>query len=138
MVVQHCQNEKYYSRLGGEAPKLHEFLGSKTSQSQQPRLFPYDVANGINTIEVLKQIRAEFPAQTMTTIWDGAPYHRSHLVKDEAKSLNINLQPLSAYSPDFMPALTSLAMVQGRSDLSHLLSESGRVDSTSRAVSTTP
>lgn len=79
------------------------FYGVYIYNLGQVRLFPYDVANGINTIEVLKQIRAEFPAKTMTMIWDGAPYHRSHLIKDEAKTLNINLQPLSAYSPDFMP-----------------------------------
>jgi transposase len=79
------------------------FYGVYIYNLGQVRLFPYDVANGLNTIEVLKQIRAEFPERTMTMIWDGAPYHRSQLVRDEAQTLNINLQPLSAYSPDFMP-----------------------------------
>jgi transposase len=79
------------------------FYGVYIYNLGQIRLFPYDVANGLNTIEVLQQIRAEFPERSMTTIWDGAPYHRSQLVKDEAKTLDVNLQPLSAYSPDFMP-----------------------------------
>jgi transposase len=79
------------------------FYGVYIYNLGQVRLFPYDVANGLNTIEVLQQIRAEFPERTMTMIWDGAPYHRSQLVKDEAKTLDVNLQPLSAYSPDFMP-----------------------------------
>lgn len=38
----------------------------------------------------------------MTAIWDGAPYHRAQVVKDEAKDLKVNLLTLSAYSPDFM------------------------------------
>jgi len=79
------------------------FYGVYIYNLGQVRLLPYDVANGLNTIEVLKQIRAEFPDHKMTAIWDGAPYHRSQLVKDEAKTLNVNLLPLPAYSPDFMP-----------------------------------
>jgi len=79
------------------------FYGVYIYNLGQVRLLPYDVANGLNTIEVLKQIRAEFPGPKMTAIWDGAPYHRSQFVKDEAKTLNVNLQPLPAYSPDFMP-----------------------------------
>jgi transposase len=39
----------------------------------------------------------------MTVIWNGATYHRSQVVQDEAQVLNINLQRLPAYSPDFMP-----------------------------------
>lgn len=39
----------------------------------------------------------------MNLVWDGAPYNRSQIVQDAAKELEINLQPLSAYSHDFMP-----------------------------------
>ncbi len=39
----------------------------------------------------------------MNLVWDGAPYNRSQIVQDAARELEINLQPLSAYSPDFMP-----------------------------------
>ena len=55
------------------------------------------------SIEVLKQLRAEFPALEMTLIWDGASYHRSGEVKTAAAELQIELEPLPAYSPDFMP-----------------------------------
>jgi transposase len=79
------------------------FYGVYLYNLGQVRLFPYEVANGLNSIDVLKRISAEFPDQKMTAIWDGAPYHRAQAVKDEAKNLNLNLQPLSAYSPDFMP-----------------------------------
>jgi transposase len=79
------------------------FFGVYLYNLGQVRLFPYEVANGLSSIDVLKRIRAEFPDQKMTIIWDGAPYHRAQSVKDEAKNLKVNLQPLSAYSPDFMP-----------------------------------
>ena len=39
----------------------------------------------------------------MTVVWDGAPYHRAKLVTQAASALGIRLQPLPAYSPDFMP-----------------------------------
>ena len=39
----------------------------------------------------------------MTVIWDGAPYHRSQVVFDVAAELNIHIQQLPGYSPDFMP-----------------------------------
>jgi transposase len=79
------------------------FYGVYLYNLGQVRLFPYEVANGLSSIDVLKRIRAEFPDQKMTIIWDGAPYHRAQSVKDEAQNLKVNLQPLSAYSPDFMP-----------------------------------
>ena len=67
------------------------------------RLFPYNKADGVNTIDVLKQLRVEFPERDITLIWDGAPYHRSRLVKQAASALEIELVPLPSYSPDFMP-----------------------------------
>ncbi|NJL61344.1 MAG: hypothetical protein HC903_05340 [Methylacidiphilales bacterium] len=33
----------------------------------------------------------------------GAPYHRAQSVKEALEVLQINLEPLPAYSPDFMP-----------------------------------
>ncbi|MGB3295651.1 MAG: transposase [Phormidesmis sp.] len=39
----------------------------------------------------------------MKLIWEGAPYHRSPSVHDTAQTLDIDLCPLPAYSPDFMP-----------------------------------
>ncbi|MTW21519.1 transposase, partial [Allochromatium palmeri] len=34
---------------------------------------------------------------------DGASYHRAGAVRELAQELSITLQPLPAYSPDFMP-----------------------------------
>ena len=79
------------------------FYGIYLYNLGEVRIFPYDTANGLNTIEILKSLKAEFPDRVMNLVWDGAPYHRSQIVKDAAQEHEIHLQPLSAYSPDFMP-----------------------------------
>jgi len=66
-------------------------------------IFPYVKADQFNTIDVLKHLRTKFPDQDITLIWDGAPYHRAQAVKEALKVLQINLEPLPSYSPDFMP-----------------------------------
>lgn len=67
------------------------------------RILPYEKAEKFNTIDVLKKLRIEFPESAMTIVWDGAPYHRAKIVQEAALALDINLQPLPGYSPDFMP-----------------------------------
>lgn len=84
-------------------PQKSLLLWGVPLQSWPGQVFPYDTANGLNSIDVLKQIRAEFPDVEITLIWDGAPYHRSGEVKTVASDLKIDLEPLPAYSPDFMP-----------------------------------
>jgi transposase len=79
------------------------FYGVYIYNLGEVRIFPYQTANGINTIEVLNSLKTEFPHQPINLLWDGASYHRSRIVQDAAKELDVNLQPLSAYSPDFMP-----------------------------------
>jgi len=69
----------------------------------QVRIIPYDKANQFNCVDVLKKLRAEFPDIPLKLVWDGAPYHRAHLVTQEAEALDIALEPLPGYSPDFMP-----------------------------------
>jgi transposase len=49
------------------------------------------------------ELRTQFPEIPITLIWDGAPYHRSAQVQDIAELLEIHLEPLPSYSPDFMP-----------------------------------
>jgi transposase len=38
----------------------------------------------------------------MTVVWDGAPHHRAELVKQAASALDIEPEPLSGYSSDFI------------------------------------
>jgi transposase len=79
------------------------FYGVYIYNLGQVRIFPYDKAEQFHTIDVLTRLRAEFPEQTMTVVWDGASYHRAANVKAAAAARSVRLQPLSGYSPDFMP-----------------------------------
>ena len=67
------------------------------------KLYPYDRANSETTIELLEILRRELPETPSTVLWDGASYHRAQAVIQRAEKLRINVLPLSAYSPDFMP-----------------------------------
>ena len=67
------------------------------------KLSPYERANSETTLELLETLRREVPATPLTVLWDGASYHRAQAVIQRADELRINLLPLSAYSPDFMP-----------------------------------
>jgi transposase len=69
----------------------------------QGRLGPHARANGEHTTAVLHRLRAEFPSDTLTLIWDGAPYHRATAARAEAASPGTTLLPLPAHSPDLTP-----------------------------------
>lgn len=97
------EGERFWVSSCSPGLKKVSFYGVYLYNLGQVRFFPYDQANGVNSIEVVKQLRAEFPALEMTLVWDGAPYHRSGQVKTALAELEIELQPLPGYSPDFMP-----------------------------------
>jgi transposase len=85
-------------------------LGAKVScygvyfyNQGQVKLYPYDRATSETTIELLETLRRELPGVPLTVLWDGASYHRAQVVTQRAEALQINLLPLPAYSPDFMP-----------------------------------
>ncbi len=103
IIVWSIKGERFWVSSSSPGRAKVSFYGVYLYNLAQVRLFPYDQANGLNCIEVLKQLRAEFPALEITLIWDGAPYHRSGEVKTAAADLKIKLEPLPAYSPDFMP-----------------------------------
>src|SRR3954462_5984625 len=67
------------------------------------RLWPYACANGEHTVDVLRRLRTEWPADKLIIVWDGASYHRAGVGREAAEALNIDLVPLPGYSPDFMP-----------------------------------
>jgi transposase len=91
--------------VSSSSPGLRKvsFYGVYIYNLGQVRIFPDDKAEQFHTIDVLTRLRAEFPEQTMTVVWDGASYHRAANVKAAAAALEVRLQPLSGYSPDFMP-----------------------------------
>jgi transposase len=55
-------------------------------------------------IDFLNPMRASYlESGTIKLVVDGAGYHRSNIVKDEAKRLNIDLIYLPPYSPNLSP-----------------------------------
>ncbi|MCY7408057.1 MAG: IS630 family transposase [Alkalinema sp. CAN_BIN05] len=97
------KGERFWISSCSPGLKKVSFYGIYIYNLGQVRIWPYDRGNGVNTIDVLKRLRNEFPDRPMTVVWDGAPYHRSQAVFDVAAELNIDIQRLPAYSPDFMP-----------------------------------
>lgn len=79
------------------------FYGCYLYNFGQVRIFPYECANRFNTVDVFKQLVAEFPLTPIKVVWDRVSYHRARLVQQAAQILDISIVPLSAYSPDFMP-----------------------------------
>ncbi len=97
------KGERFWVSSSSPGLSKVSFYGLYLYNIGQVRIFPYEVAEKFNTMEVLQKLRAEFPNRPIKLLWDGASYHRAQCVKDEAKSLNIDLHPLPGYSPDFMP-----------------------------------
>ena len=97
------KGERFWISSSSPGRQKVSFYGVYIYNQGTVRIFPYKQAEKINTIDVLKKLRVEFPDIPITIIWDGAPYHRAKLVKQAASCLDINLEPLPPYSPDFMP-----------------------------------
>lgn len=97
------KGERFWISSSSPGRKKVSFYGVYIYNQGTVRIFPYEQAEKLNTIDVLKKLRVEFPDTKMTVIWDGAPYHRAKSVKCAASCLDINLEPLPGYSPDFMP-----------------------------------
>jgi len=86
----------------GLAAKV-SFYGLYLYNLGQTEIWPYPRANGEHTMDVLARLRQRLPHQTIKLLWDGASYHRAGAVREQAARLDIELIPLPAYSPDFMP-----------------------------------
>lgn len=97
------KGERFWISSSSPGKAKVSFYGLYIYNRGEVRILPYDCANGLNTIDMFKVLRTEFPDMKLTVIWDGAPYHRSQVVKDAAEILDIQLKPLPSYSPDFMP-----------------------------------
>lgn len=64
----------------------------------------YDTINSLNICHFFIAVRETYPvAQKVHIILDGAPYHRSELVKEWAYVMNIELHYLPPYSPNLNP-----------------------------------
>jgi transposase len=64
----------------------------------------YKTINGASIVEFLERVKAQYMASSrLHLILDGASYHRSQIVRDKAKELNIELHYLPPYSPNLNP-----------------------------------
>ena len=115
------EGERFWVSSSSPGREKVSFYGVYLYNQGQTRIFPYEKAEQMNTIDVLKKLRGEFPEHKITIVWDGAPYHRAKLVKQAASSMDINLEPLPGYSPDFMPVEHQGAVVERGCHLSYLL-----------------
>jgi len=97
------RGERFWVSSSSPGRKKVSFYGVYVYNQAQTRIFAYEKAEKINTIDVLKKLRDEFLGQQITVVWDGAPYHRAKVVIEAASEMNIHLLPLPGYSPDFMP-----------------------------------
>lgn len=97
------RGERFWVSSSSPGRERVSFYGIYLYNLGQVRIFPYDTANQFNTVDMLGKLRAEFPGMPIKMVWDGAPYHRAQLVKEAATTLDIGLEPLPGYSPDFMP-----------------------------------
>lgn len=97
------KGERFWVSSNSPGRAKVSFYGVYIYNCAKVKIFPYLKADQFNTIDVLKKLRTEFPEHQINLIWDGAPYHRAQAVKQTLEVLQINLQPLPSYSPDFMP-----------------------------------
>lgn len=95
--------ERFWVSSSSPGLKKVSFFGVYIYNKGQVKIYSYEKGNSDSTIDVLRKIRKDLPEQDITIIWDGASYHKSHRVQEEAAELDIELQLLPAYSPDFMP-----------------------------------
>jgi len=63
----------------------------------------YETINAESIINFMGKIRSQYASKTVHLILDQAGYHRSLLVAEKAKSLNIKLHFLPPYSPNLNP-----------------------------------
>jgi len=64
----------------------------------------YDTVNGDSIIAFLNKVKLQYSSSSIINlVLDGAGYHRSAIVKEEAEKLNIKLHYLPPYSPNLNP-----------------------------------
>src|SRR4051812_32109698 len=99
-----CEALLPYQALRHHGPGVMGFrrLRSRLYNEGQARIWPYDRAEGGNTIDVLRRLRAEIPTGTLIALWRGAPYPRAKTVWPAAGSLGTHVLPLPSYTPDLM------------------------------------
>jgi transposase len=97
----------------GQTPILHEWwtrdhLSAISALSPEGKLYFHSQDHAFNSEDVvacLEHLRREVPGR-MVMIWDGAPIHRSHTIREfliHGASQRIHLERLPAYAPELNP-----------------------------------
>ena len=68
------KGERFWVSSSSPGKKKVSFYGIYIYNQAQTRIFPYEKAEKMNTIDVLQKLQAEYPHQKITIVWDGAPY----------------------------------------------------------------
>jgi hypothetical protein len=92
--------------VGSHTPGLSakvSFYGVYFYNAGEVAIWDCPCANTEHTRTVLERVRAREPKREIVVFWDGAPDHRANAVLARAKELDISIEPLPSYSPDFMP-----------------------------------
>ena len=74
------KGERFWISSSSPGRSKVSFYGVYIYNQATTRIFPDEKAEKVNTVDVLKKLRVEFPDTKMTVVWDGAPYHRAKLV----------------------------------------------------------
>jgi transposase len=107
----------------GQTPILREWytrdqLSAISAISPEGKLYFHSQAHAMNSADVvtfLEHLLREVPSR-MVIIWDGAPIHRSHVIKEflaNGASHRIHLEPLPAYAPELNPGEGLWQQLQG-------------------------
>jgi hypothetical protein len=91
------KGERFWVSSSSPGRTKVSFYGVYLYNLGQVKIVPYDQANGNNTVDVLQQLRHEFPDRAITLMWDGAPYHRAKVVQQAATALDIHIEPIPGY-----------------------------------------
>jgi transposase len=97
----------------GQTPTLREWctrdhLSAISALSPQGKLYLHSQDRTINSDDVgafLEHLRREVPGR-IVIIWDGAPIHRSHTIREfltNGASQRLHLERLPAYAPELNP-----------------------------------
>jgi len=81
------------------------WFGAYNFTDGQCLIWAEGACNKETTAEFLHRIEewAQKKGRRLVVIWDGAPWHRAHMVQQAAQDLNIELIALPGYSPDLNP-----------------------------------
>lgn len=97
------KGERFWVSSSSPGRTKVSFYGVYIYNLGEVRIFPSQTANGLNTIDVLKTLKAEFPFDPIDFNLGWGSLSSLTNCTIAVATLDIKVEPLPAYSPDFMP-----------------------------------